>query len=235
MLLSPWTTMTTSTLSHQSNNITLLEDSTLLFPLGISDKIYFGKYYYRVAVKGNMIFYDIALHNKITVYLKKRCGFKNRSMWSTKYRYIFFDDYDAVVEFTTLYKNVVLDITGPWDQVHFENLHKDQQGFYVPVIRDKLYYSKFDVRIEFDSLGHYLYKTGKYTQDPEIRQQYSNQLLDLVDQNTTDHLWLGGYGKYRTNILYVLKEDADMLIPIISIAQKDRIDLVQHVILTPKI
>lgn len=201
----------------------LLTEATILTPgllpcnIKPSDTIFFDKYVYRVIVEGSSIWHDIKLHGKISEFIKTH--FINyRENWTVSYRSIYFLSFADVQLFVNEFKFNVIVVEGPVSDNHLGLLSgSDRIDGHSYIIRSKLYFNKFDLKIEFVMPG-YKYKYGLNTN--KSLSDY-HEVSNFVKSNLSDYRWSGGGVFYTRMSLFMLSEDEEFFLPMLKMMYRN--------------
>jgi hypothetical protein len=207
------------------SNVTYLSDVTLPCKKVPSDNVYFSEFLYKITFEGSSVWHDMDFHFGLSAYVEHNCA-GYRMGWSTKCRSIYFNRFEDVKNVATMFKSGVIAVHGPASEDHLRQINGESvnKGFNT-IYRDKLYYSKYDAKIEFrydKSFGSGLYNTTRpINKIRENRRELRENIEHLIAVNVSDHKWHSRNLYVHYNSVFLHYDDAEMLLPILKITYKE--------------
>jgi hypothetical protein len=122
-------------------------------------KIFFRKFDYKIALEGNRVCHDIVKHDAISTFLAGYPDKKVMDSWNKHSRKIYTSNVSILSQIIKWWPELVLGIEGIIDADHqkkIANLKKND------VAREKLYFDKYDLKIDmFEAAPYQNYNGGK--------------------------------------------------------------------------
>ena len=172
----------------------------LSVPVVPSTRIFYTNYPYRIDFVGGRYDYDPDSHYLLNCFLAKNNIENNRSYLSESCRSIYFRKYEEVELVCLNFSNDIVKVCGPCSKKHL-NLLKTKTD--TLVLREKLFFNKFDTRLEFIS-----------------RHDKNNVdfILQCVNANLSNYRWLISGDKWFYNFLYCNKKEFDQVFPFLVLS-----------------
>lgn len=164
-----------------------------------STKIYFNDYPYRVDIVGPghpHPDYDPHMHYEISDFMKSCNMLWKRELHSEKGRCIYLGTYDDVLWLCNWMEPYIKAVHGPLNDEHVSCL-------YTPglLLREKLFYSRYDYRIEFASAP------WRHTSNDTTTKENLLALQDFVTQNFDDYRWSTNDFSWYYSYLYCKEKE----------------------------
>lgn len=153
-------------------------------------------------------------------------------VWKTKFvnsftRHAYFVEKAHLDKFVKEFKDIIIEVQGPISEDHVQALEtvgkQGRNDFEKKVIRDRLYYQKFDSKITFVSLQTDWRNFSKYTWQ-DIQQHYEklqNYVEDILGENNVQKSY---------NNVYLRKEDLKEVAMYMKLKYPDAIKDITEVI-----
>mgnify|MGYP005674372101 CR=1 FL=1 len=199
-----------------------------------SDRFYYNEYTYKINCKGNSVYRDIKAHANLDKILYK-C-WMNQSTYTSKNRVIYLNDIAVLDQILDNFPHLVEKVFGPIDQAHFEYISqpwKDTE--YNFVYKDKLWYNKYDIKIDIKSRERYSWSSRyslSQTSTDEL-EKCANEFMSFLNQQSFNfHLYLNTEAKYwHQNYLYCTSEDLKEIQPWISMLYSEVIEKISSAVI----
>tara|TARA_Y100001972_G_scaffold108811_1_gene139122 strand:+ start:232 stop:867 length:636 start_codon:yes stop_codon:yes gene_type:complete len=157
-----------------------------------STRVFYNDYPYRVDIKGPghpHKDFDPHFHYEITDFLRTSNMFFCRQNLNVAGRRIYFGLYDDFLWFVNWMSDYIRTIHAPVSEQHILDLHTP--GL---ILRDKLWHSQFDQRLEFSK---------SYVRLGSQSKEYSTKaLMEFVKTNFEDYRWATTKWDWHYNYLY---------------------------------
>lgn len=176
-----------------------IDASILIKP---SDRVYFNEYPYRVDIDAPMHpdpNFDPVAHYYITDIMRSSNIYHKRERQSSNRRSIYLRSYADVLWLCSWGKEYVTRVVGPVSNAHVDLLHDKSY-----VLKDSLFFGKFNYRVEFNMIR---YKRGVSVNGTnEI-----DAIVDFVSLNFEDYRWSNRSFAWFSNYLYCNKDEYNSL------------------------
>jgi len=203
------------------------------FPVTPSDRFYYNEYTYKVNFTGNSVCRDIKQHAKLDELLYTSFWFQ--STYTNKNRVVYIRDLSMLDDVLDQFPNLVEKVFGPVDKAHLDHLEnpwKDDLEFNF-VYKDKLWYNKYDIKIDLRSRERYTWRSIRSNNTPEGLEKTANEFMGFMKlQDFPHHMYLNTEAKYwHQNYLYCTSEDLKEIKPWISMLYSEVIEKINSAVI----
>lgn len=180
---------------------------------------FYGEYFYKIATKGNNISYDIEKHYLIDQHITKNYFWQTRTQFTSKARHIYFNKKHHVEDFLKTFPEVISEVVGPINEEHKDMLF-DLDNKMVKVFREKLYYGKYDIKIEaFISYAEQKEKKG-----------LMKDFMEFIDGHVDNkHWYTSNPTRCYHNYLYLTSDELAEVQPWINMLYRDLVDKIYRI------
>ena len=189
-----------------------------------STTIYFNVYPYKVDIKGPGYphpDYDVDMQYEITDFMKTCNMFYKREYQSKLGRSIYLGSHEDLMWLTNWMGKHIRAVHGPVSDKHLLHLRAPSI-----VLRNNLFYRRYDYRIEFYVKKQWNRWGSNFTFTPKSEQEADDSiknLLKFVAENFDDYRWATGTFVWYYNYLYCKKEEYDQIKGYLALTFKDLI------------
>lgn len=199
-----------------------------------SDRIYYGEFPYKVYFKGNSIYRDIKEHAKLDTVLYN--GYYWQSTYTNKNRVVYLKEIDTLDKILDNFSHLIEKVYGPVDESHFEYISTPWKDLeYNFVYKDKLWYNKYDIKIDIKSREKYSWSShySKTNTDNASLEKSANEFMSFMkQQDFPHHMYLNTEAKYwRQNYLYCTSEDLKEIQPWISMLYSEVVEKINSAVI----
>ena len=174
---------------------------------------FYGEYFYKVAITGNCISYDIEKHALITDHIISNYRWNYRTQFTSKNRHLYLDNKSYLVDFLKTFPDDVTEVVGPVSEDHKDILF-DWDNKIDKVLKDKPWYNKYNVKIQI-----YI-PYDKQKENMELIKDF----MEFVNSHVENKYWFSKSTRWFHNYLYISKEDLTEIQPWINMLYRDLID-----------
>lgn len=195
-----------------------------------SDRLYYGEYLYKVYFSGNTVFRDIKEHAKLDKILHQ--GFWWQSTYTNKNRVVYLRDIGVLNNILDEFPNLIQKVFGPVDEAHFEHIsHPYQDTEFNFVYKDKLWYNKYDIKIDFISAR--IPSWQRNINSGTSLEKSANEFMEFIkEQDFSYHMYLNTEAKYwHQNYLYCTSKDLKEIQPWISMLYNEVIEKINSAVI----
>ena len=170
-----------------------------------STTIFYDEYPYRVSLPGNQQYYDINLHSQVNNFCADYFTYWYRSQFTANARNLYVPTIECVEALVEMFGEHITGISGPISKEHLDKLENNKLDI---EFRNKYWYNKYDIKIEW--LMAYDLSEPKF--------QLIDDIKEFCDANYEVCQWHNKYGKnWYSNYLYVTSAEHEKVWPFLKI------------------
>lgn len=169
-----------------------------------SSKLFYYRFPYKLRLIGNSSFYNIPRYTELNDYLVNNFLFEFRTIASTSNINLYLTKFSNFEKVIDEFSDLILDLSGPIDE---DNLNIIDELNPKIAYRNKYWYSKYDMKIEFF-----------ISYSMEDKEKTRTNIFSFVNNNFIDYQWYNAQSnKWYENYLYCKSEEYNEVLPFLKI------------------